>query len=318
MERILGGLGERSIIAMIRGQYGYSWTDDDAAAIDQGSNYMLITTDSISEKSHMPKGAGYASIGYFFAALNISDIAAMGGVPKYFMTAFTLRKDMKAEDLVELEKGMNRCLEKYGVKLIGGDLKQGMEINLSGIAIGEVSKKKILRRNGVKKNDVLCVTGRLGKNAAAYYMWKKTGKRKWAELLIEIEPRIKEGRLIAEYGASSAIDLSDGVFSAISQLSKINKLGFKIDYSKVPVHSLAKKVSRELKLNTEELALGFGGEYELLFTVSKSKLAKLKLAAKRNGIQISDIGIVTGRKCILVKDGNAKEISSKGYEHFTK
>lgn len=318
MEMILGGLGERSIIAMIRKQYGYEWADDDAAVIDNGNKYMLITTDSISEKSHMPKGASFYSVGYFFAALNLSDIAAMGGTPKYFMTAFTLPRSMKAGDLIQLEKGMKACLDRYGVKLIGGDLKQDTTINLSGTAIGDVIKGKILRRNGVKKNDVLCVTGRLGKNAAAYRMWKRTGKRRWAELLIDIEPRIREGRLLSDYGASSAIDLSDGVFSAVSQLSRINRLGFEIDYSKVPVHNLAKKVGKELGLDIEDLALGFGGEYELLFTIQGNRLAKLKLAGRRIGIEISEIGIAKGRKCVLIKDGKAKEIRSRGYEHFTR
>ncbi len=318
MSTKLSDIGERRLIEIIRSQYKYRWSDDDAAEIENGNNYTIITTDSISEKSHMPKGASLESVGDFFAALNLSDIAAMGGTPKYFMAALTLPKNMNSKELIQLEKGMGRCLERYDVKLIGGDLKQGTEMTLTGIAIGEVSKKGILRRNGIKRNDVLCVTGRLGKNAAAYSMWKKTGRSRWAQMLVEIEPRIKAGRLISDYGATSAIDLSDGVFSAISQLSKINKIGFLIDYSKIPIHSIAKKVSKQLGLSLEELALNFGGEYELLFTVPRKKLAKLKINAKINGIEISEIGIAKGTKNFLVKNGASRQIIGKGYEHFTK
>ncbi len=312
----LAELGERRIIDAIRHQYGYSWSDDDAAEIDIGKEYFIITTDSISQKSHMPNGASFESVGYFFAALNLSDIAAMGGKAKYFMTAFTLPKKMSIKDLKSIEKGMKRCLDKYGVRIIGGDLKQGSELNLAGIAIGAVSKKNILRRKGMKAGDLVCVTGSLGKNAAGYYMWKNNGAKRWAELLIEIEPRIKEGQFIALHGATSAIDLSDGVFSALSQLSRFNKLGFEIDLSKVPVHKEAKDANMKLGINIEDLALNFGGEYELLFTISKANFAKLHRDSTKKGIKVTAIGKVTGRKNFIIKNGKRVEIKKTGYEHF--
>ncbi|MDE1768561.1 MAG: hypothetical protein KGH62_04275, partial [Candidatus Micrarchaeota archaeon] len=193
---------------------------------------------------------------------------------------------------------------------------EGMEINLTGVAIGTVAKKNILRRDGVRKGDVVCVTGSLGKNGAGYYMWKKTGLRRWAELLLDIEPRIDEGVLIAKSGATAAIDLSDGLFSAILQLSKINRCGFEIDYPKVPIHYAAKSAGISTGVNVEDIALNFGGDYELLFTIQKSKLNHLLSEAKKNGIRVSVIGKVAGRKCMLVKDGKKVGIRKAGYEHF--
>lgn len=318
MAQSLADLGERKLIAMVRRQYGYAWSDDDAAAIDSGKNYTLITTDAISKGSHIPDGAGLANVGYFFAALNLSDIAAMGGKPKYFMAAMTLPKRMPARDLAIIESGIRRCLEKYAVRLIGGDLKQGMELNLAGIAIGTVPKERILRRSGAKQGDLVCITGKLGKNGAAYYMWKSNKQKKWANLLINIEPRIKEGLLISEFKASCAIDLSDGLFSAVSQLNHISRQGFEIEYDKVPVHSIAKTASRKLGIGIEEIAFNFGGEYELLFTISKANFLRLERAAKRKGMKISVIGRVYGRSLVLIKNGKRIEIKKMGYEHFSR
>lgn len=316
MKKSLGGMGERAIIEAIRKQYRYSWPDDDSAYIDMGSRYLLLTTDSISEKSHIPKGADSSNVGYFFAALNLSDIAAMGGKPEYFMAAMSFPKKMGVETLLQIEKGMRRCLDRYNVKLIGGDLKQSTEMHMTGVALGSVQKSRILKRDNIKRGDLLCVTGRLGKNAAAYYMWKRYGSKRWANMLIDIEPRVKEGMLIAEYGASAAIDLSDGVFSAVVQLMKLSGKGSEIDYSRIPVHREALAVNKRLGISIEDLALNFGGEYELMFTISKRKFNRLRHAAARRGFSISEIGRITGKKCILVKDGVHMEITKKGYEHF--
>ena len=171
----------------------------------------------------------------------------MGGQPKYFMAAMTFPKRMRAKNLKMLEHGIKRCLDRYGVKLIGGDLKQGAELNMAGVAVGTVSKKGILRRNGARPGDLVCITGKLGKNGAAYQMWKKSKIGKWADLLLEIEPRIKEGTLLSKYDASSAMDLSDGLYSAVTKLSGISKKGFEIRYEKVPIDRFANVVRKILE-----------------------------------------------------------------------
>lgn len=312
----LSDLGERSVISVIRKQYAYGWPDDDASLIDAGRNYTLITTDSISERSHIPRGADYSSVGYYFAALNLSDIAAMGGTPKYFMAAMTLKRNMPLADLVKIQKGMDRCLTKYAAKLIGGDLKEGQQLSMAGIAIGTVPKKKVLLRSGARQGDLVCLTGKLGKNAAAYYMWKKYGGKKWAQLVIDIEPRVREGIMVAQDGGSSAIDLSDGLNASILHLNRISGRGFEIDYDRLPVSGLARQVSKRLKISLEDLALNFGGEYELVFTISKRNFSRLGPAMRRRGFEVTVIGRVLGKDAILLKDGKRTAITKSGYEHF--
>ncbi len=312
----LADFGERKLIDRIRRLYRYSWPEDDCFYIPNGKKYLLIKTDSISESSHMPKRAEPEKIGYFFAATNLSDIAAMGGIPRYFMSALTFPRSTQLRYLEGIERGISRCLSNYGARMAGGDLKEGKEINLSGIAIGEVESGRILRRTGMECGDLLCVTGSLGKNAAGYYLWKNNRSAKGAGMLLDVEPRIREGRFISENGASAAMDLSDGVYSAIHQLRRLNGVGFDIQLSNIPIHAAAQKVSKSLGIPIEELALNFGGDYELIFTVPKSRFKGMYAAAKRKGMQISSIGVVTNGKNRLIKNGRPVAVMESGYEHF--
>ena len=123
-------IGERKLIEMIRGAYGYTWPNSDSAYVDAGKNRILITNDAITQSTHMPSGADPVDIGYFFAAINLSDIAAMGGTPRYFMSSLILPPKLDSKYLIGLERGMRKCLDRYNVKMIGGDLKKGRELAL--------------------------------------------------------------------------------------------------------------------------------------------------------------------------------------------
>ncbi len=311
----LKDLGERKAIEEIRNIYRYSWPDDDCYYFESGGKYMLIKTDALYSKTHFPKEARPEKIGYFFAAANLSDIAAMGGIPRYFMSSMLLPRNTGLSYLKGLEKGIGKCLEKYGAMMVGGDLKEG-DTALVGVAVGEVERDRILRRQGAEVGDLLCVTGTLGKNAAAYHMWKRHGGRRWAETLLEIEPRINAGRALSRNGATSAIDLSDGVYAAIAQLAKINGCGFEIDYSAIPFDRNAVMAHRDLGISLEELALNFGGEYELMFTIDERDYLSTERAVRKTGIGISAIGRATRKGNTLVKDGRRTRIVKKGYEHF--
>ncbi len=308
-------MGERAAIKRIRGTYGYDWPDSDCSYIPMGSKYLLITTDSIAERTHIPKGAKPQDVGYFFAALNLSDIAAMGGRPKYFMSALVLPNKMDIGYLDGLQRGINRCLRKYNVKLIGGDLKKGTEAVLTGVAIGEAHRSRMMHRMNIGAGDAVCVTGTLGRNAAGYYMWKR-GESEGASILLGIEPRIKEGMFISTNGARAAIDLSDGVNSAISQISAATGKHFEILWDAVPADPLALNLSKRLGINAQEMCLNFGGEYELLFTVPHDLAEKLASKARAKGMKVSVIGRVYGRRNVLVHKGRRIPITGKGYEHF--
>ncbi len=312
----LKDLGERKIIKTLMDLYG-TIVEDDAFYFESGGKYILITTDSISRKTHIPEGVDPKKAGYFFAALNLSDIAAMGGIPQFFMTSYSMKSETNFDFFVNFNKGIKECLDKYEVKMVGGDTKEGMDFVATGIVIGKVEKERILKRNNVKNGDVVAVTNFLGKNSAGYYLWKN-GYKEGANILLEIEPRINEARELSYLGVRSAMDLSDGIFSIVHQLKNQTGLGFKIYYEKLPKHPLALKVMDELKVPGEEILLNFGGEYEIFFTVDKKIWKSVESGMKQKGYMVTEIGEVWEGENILIKEGKGARIDKYGYEHFTR
>jgi thiamine-monophosphate kinase len=242
----------------------------------------------------------YSIIGRFFASINLSDIAAMGGIPQFFLSSMFFPKDFEFEKLSDLVKGMEEQLQKYGVTYLGGDLKESKIAGMSGIALGKVEKGKILRRRGAKIDEGVYITGALGKQAAGYYLWKNGHEDGW-KYLLDVEPRILEGRELAGR-ASTCMDLSDGLWHTLEQMEKINNIGFKIDFDEIPIDHLAYEVSEDFGIPLEILVLSFGGEYELFFTAQSRILGR-------------EIGRVAEEGGVW-KDG--KRIGGEGYAHFSK
>ena len=313
----LGEIGERGVIKEIRSLYEYSFDDDDCAAIEFGDMLMLLTTDSINRLSHIPDGVTPAEIGRFFAAINLSDIAAMGGRPLYFMTAIELERDTRISWVREFEAGIKDMLDRYGVRLLGGDTKEGTTLSLAGFAVGEVGKDKVLRRRNCREGDVIYVTGTVGKNAAAYYMWRESKSRRWASRMLDVKPRINEGMALSEMGATSAIDLSDGLFASVRQLSEASGIGILLDYNKLPIDMEAVHASESCGVDLMRIACEVGGEYELLLGVPKARAAKFEEEAALRGIALTRIGVARGKGCAIETGGGVEEIVSNGYEHFS-
>jgi thiamine-monophosphate kinase len=313
---VLGLLGEHRAIRMIRRLYPYTWPDDDSFYFDAGGSSILVTSDSITAGGHIPKGSDPMLVGSFFAAVNLSDIAAMGGRPLYFMDSLMLPKSTTSGYLSKVQLGIKRCLDRYNVKMAGGDLKQSKEMAMTGIVIGIAEKGRMLKRSGSRPGDLVCVTGSLGRNAAGYYLWKKTGSMKGARTLLDVEPRINEGLLLSRIGATSAIDLSDGVYSALFHLAEASGNGFEIEYSKLPLHGMARRMNRRYNIPIEELALNFGGDYQLLFTIPRRVYEMSAHLINKRGADFTVIGRVTRGNSYILKNGKKMIIEGHGYEHF--
>ncbi len=296
----LAELGERRIIDRIWETLGKREEYDDCVYVPRGDYYDLITTDFIGEGTHFMGEWDPRLIGSFFAAINLSDIAAMGGIPELFMASMFFPPDYPMENLEELVGGINSLLSQYHVEYRGGDLKESRIAGMSGIAIGRVERNKILKRRGARLGDGIYVTGALGKQAAGYYLWKHGFKEAY-EHLLDVHPRIEEGRSLAGR-ATSCMDISDGLSSTITQLENINNLAFLVDFDEIPVHKLAYEVSEDYNIPLEHLVIDFGGEYELIYT------SDAKILGKR-------IGEVSKGKGGIFRDG--KKVGGRGYEHFS-
>ncbi|HDN96081.1 MAG: thiamine-phosphate kinase [Thermoplasmata archaeon] len=295
----LSQVGERKLTYYVTKKFSIPF--DDCAFLDAGEEYLLITTDMVNRKTHFPEGSTFYHMGWYAMAVNISDIAAKGGKPIAYVAAIGMPENLEKENYEEMLEGMEKCTEEYGGKLVGGDTKEADDVTIAITAFGKVRKDEAMPRKGAKPEDAVYVTGSIGRGGAALL-------EKNLEELLLIKPKIKEGRMLAKSKVvTSCMDLSDGLASSLYQLAKINNVGFIIYEDMLPVAEIAKKHENWL-----ELALYYGGDYELLFTVPEEKGKELekKMDIKRIGKVIEE------NKITLIKEGKEHKIEDRGYEHF--
>lgn len=298
---------------------------DDCAAVEIGDDYLLITTDMLTHSTHLPKGITPYQIGWFIVAINLSDLAAKGAKPLGIVISLGLPEDYELDDLTELTKGMNDCARTFQTGIIGGDMKSNPEITLCGTAIGMVPQSCFMGRKGCAPGDLVAVTGTLGGAAAGYYALKNSLNdeeyNEGLKSIFEPNPRVTEGQVLAKSGAvTCSMDISDGLASSLYQLSELNEVGFEIELDKVPVAPVALKVSERLTIPIQELALYFGGEYELIVTLNP-ELANNAIEAlqKQCNTNLTIIGkVISDQENRLFIDGKPENIENRGYEHFTK
>ena len=316
--KTLADLGEKEAISLLL--KGIKTTvavgpGDDAAAIDLGDQYLVVSTDIVSRTAHLPTGMTDWQIGWFAAAVNFSDIAAMGAQPLGVLIAYALPRTMPFEDLQRIEQGVLDCCRSVGADLLGGDTKEGEEMVIAGTALGLVDKDKILLRKGAKEGDLLAVTGPLGLAAAGYIASKKgIFAPRTVKALLEPQPRIKEGMVLSASGqVTSCMDITDGLAYSIGELSRQGGVHFEVRWCSIPIGEDVQKVADKSGTAVQDLVMHFGGDYELLFTLSPDAVDELSAAMEG---RLHVIGRVKGEQNVLITAGKVVPLDTRGYEHF--
>lgn len=289
---------------------------DDAAAVDLGVIYLVASTDLIAQKTHFLPGMTHKQMGWTVAAVNLSDVAAMGAKPIGVLVSMGLPRDLEFEHLDEIIDGVMECCESVGTELLGGDTKETPEIVLAGTGIGTVPKRGILLRKGASPGDLLAVTGSLGLAAAGYHsLIKGLGNRRSEKALLEPKPRIKEGMALSSSGCvTSCMDISDGLAASVHALSEASRVGFEVDYGAIPVEKDVVEIAKQANAKPEDLVLHFGGDYHLLFTFKPEGLNMLR---SRLGNTFMVIGKAKpGGENTLTRGGKSAPLDKRGYEHF--
>lgn len=302
---------------------------DDAAILRSPADKLLIfTTDTLMEKVHFDlRYCSFKDVGWKSMAANLSDIAAMGGVPIAGLVSLGIPERKKVENILELYTGMKRLCSKYKCPVAGGDIftsLKGLVITIS--MIGEVEKKLYKTRTGARTGDLICVTGDLGgAEAGLKYLKKYSGRGKISLKNSAIKkhllpyPRIEETRLLVmNLKISSMIDISDGLSSDLHHICEESEAGALIYADKIPISRNTIKVCKLLNLLPLNTALNSGEEYELLFTLSPNEEKKLKKIA-RGEFKVSKIGEIRDKKKgvkILDHTGRIKNLKKSGYTHF--
>jgi len=293
---------------------------DDAAAWQGDASIQLATVDSFIQGVHFPTGmASWPELGWKALAVNLSDIAAMGGMPRYALVSLALPPDTEVDDVTALYTGMLELARQYRVTIVGGDISNAPLVVISITVLGASPKKQILTRSSAKPGELVAVTGHLGAAAAGLEMLNKKLKfapkatARFKQAFLKPTPRITEGQLLLEQGVKTAIDISDGLVANLGQIGKASQVGAKIEAERVPVEPLVKAAFGEKAL---ELALTGGEDYQLLFTASAEVIDKVKKAAS---CPISAIGEIVAGEGVTVVDRRGKPLglSKAGWEHFT-
>ncbi len=333
----LRDIGERRIIDIIKSIVDTGQNiGDDCAALDIGNEWLLATTDVVTEEMHMPGIATPYQIGWYAAAVNLSDIAAMGGKPIGLLTAFMAPEDFSIENIKEIARGLKECTGKHDCTVIGGDTKQAPHFAISGTALGVVAKDRILRRSGARVGDILAVTGSLGRAAAGMKVIEE-GIDDYPELvkvLLEPQPRVKEGEVLAGIsGVHACIDISDGLATSIHQLGKASGVGFEVDSNAIPVCKGVEEVAACFAIDTLELTAYYGGDFELLLAMDSDAFTNARMELEGIGTPLAAIGKAVDKgfhwvrgipnssyswkRCFQRLAGENKiEVPDRGWEHF--
>jgi thiamine-monophosphate kinase len=319
--KTLGTLGERETIRLIERIIQSDASvgpGDDCAAIDLGDRYLLITTDMMATRSHVPKGMGPYDVGWSIIAVNLSDIAAMGGKPIGLVTAIGITRGHPIDFIEQLADGMNDCARRFGTSIVGGDTKEHNDLVLCGTAFGEVQKDRILLRKGAEAGDLIAVSGLLGRAGAGFHSLKRElGLKEAEDALKRPWPRIREGIALGGSGfVTSCMDISDGLSTSIFEMSRNSGMTYEVDYEKIPKAKEVDMAFHDLE-RQKDLVLNFGDDFELLFTIRREAEEALSKLAKECGCPFTVIGKVTsGEENILIDGGKREKLENLGYEHF--
>jgi thiamine-monophosphate kinase len=288
---------------------------DDASVIKIGSRLMLFTTDTLVEDDHFSlRWSTPYQVGMKAMEINVSDIAAMGGAPKYVLISLCLKQTTEVEFVDGLYKGIYAVAQKYGFEVVGGNMTHGKQIVIDVCMIGET--QKAILRSGAKAGDLICVTGDLGKSKAGLELFRRfgVGAKRFDVAKPHLEPkaRLSESKIIAK-SASAMIDVSDGLAPEVGHICEMSAKGAIIYADKIPISSGTRKAAALLKKNALAFALYGGEDFELVFTLAGERLAQLKKRFRN----FSVVGKILGKSegICLFENGKKKNLG-KGYDHF--
>ena len=298
---------------------------DDAAAFRPQPGYLLlVSSDALIEGVHFEKELTSAeALGWKALAVNLSDIAAMGGNPLYATTTLGIPAATSPRFIAGFYRGLNRLASKHGVVIVGGDTCSSPKALFIDLTIlGEVKPRQLLTRSGAKPGDVLFVTGTLGESAIGLELLKTKTKASrshnhYIERHLRPSPRLVIGRYLSSHQIASAlIDISDGLSTDLHHLCEQSQVGAVIEGSQIPHPKLSAAMKEELAKSPMNYALNGGEDYELLFAVPSQKTYLVPSHIK--GIPVHAIGKITGQKgiCSIKEATRTHRLPAAGFDHF--
>ena len=306
---------------------------DDAAVIDGGTDYLLLSTDMLVEGVHFDLSyMPIQHLGYKSIAINVSDIAAMNGTPQQVVVNLGLSNRFSVEAVEKLYEGMEAACKDYKVDLVGGDTTSSPSGLIISVSItGRVERDKVVLRSKVEKGDIVCATGDLG---GAYIGLQVLEREKQVFLANpNMQPDLKKYPYVTErqlkpiarmdiiheladmkVKPKAMIDISDGLASELFHLAKQSDVGFFIYEDKLPIDKQTYDTAVEFNIDPITSVMNGGEDYELLFSISQDDFEKLK-----NHPDIHFIGYAAEKEKginLVTKNQNVVPIKAQGWDHF--
>ncbi|MGD9893233.1 MAG: thiamine-phosphate kinase [Dehalococcoidia bacterium] len=296
---------------------------DDTAVIDMGGPTLLLATvDMQVEGRHFIRERTPPRLfGRRIGAVNLSDIASMGGRPRWALTSLALPPDLPTEWVDEFVDGIDAILTEFGAVVVGGNLSGAEQIAADLTLLGEAERGQILTRAGALPGDLICVTGSLGRSAAGRAALdaglEDAGFSATIEAHLAPVPRVREGQILAQMGRVHAmIDLSDGLAGDLRHICEASGTGAMVYADRLPLADDTRRIARRLGLDPVALAAAGGEDFELLFTTAPDSVEALTAAlAGGIGTALTVIGEIVEDGYRMV-GGNGDMLKLGGWDHF--
>ncbi len=305
MSRI-SALGERELIRRVGRWVGKSRSvirgigDDCAVLPGPSGKHLLFASDMLIQGVHFTDKIDPAAVGWKALAVNVSDAAAMGGIPLYAVVSLGLPPSTPVAFVENLYRGLRRCAARFGVRIVGGDTDRSPKIVIDVAILGEVEKSRVVYRSGARSGDQLFVTGRLGGSL-------RSGRH------LRFVPRVREARLLgARWRIHAMIDLSDGLAVDLDRICEASGVSARIAAADLPRHGGCSLTQ----------ALADGEDFELLIAVPRREAKALAAWGKKNlRCGLTRIGEILPRRAgervqLMAPSGRRLPLPREGFRHF--
>jgi thiamine-monophosphate kinase len=284
---------------------------DDCAVLEIGDRRWVAASDMLVSGYHFEDWATPEDVGYKAVAVNASDVAAMGGTPRFVLTSGGAPAP---ETALRCFAGVMEACERFGVYPLGGDTTRADVLTVDVAILGDLATQPVLR-SGASPGDSLAVTGELGASALGLLALERgmTGQERLISRCLRPEPRLEAGRAAARLGAGAMIDLSDGLASDVRHVCDHSRVGCIVDLGLLPIEDDTRELAESLGHDPEFLAATGGEDYELLICAPEPLLDALANSVE---VPLTLIGQITDSDVIFERGGESVD-GLTGWNHFT-
>ena len=283
---------------------------DDCAVLRLGGCTWAAASDMLVSGRHFKEWADPADVGYKAVAVNVSDVAAMGGAPRFVLVSGAAPDPETALGVFE---GVAEACGEFGVYPLGGDTTGADALTVDVAILGEIEASSVLR-SGARPGDLLAVTGELGASAAGLLALEegREGFERLKARHLRPRPRVEAGRAAARLGARAMIDLSDGLASDVRHVCERSGVGCRVDLDLLPVSDDTRELAASLGRDPGVLAATGGEDYELLVSAPEQVLRTLSETVE---VPVTVVGEVT-RSDMDFRRGEDVVEDLSGWDHF--